>query len=173
MILGTSHDEDGGLTVKMRPVQVPPAWMTTQPPPPQLPVEPGRMLRLGIAAVVASALVAAMDAFVYFAQRDWRAELGARIDTPAEREALRVPRDLVATGDYPTRLAEGLLMLAELGMAAMVFWWTALVVRNRAAWYGPSYGLFGATPAPRRTREARRTAITPIPVAVVAAVVES
>ncbi|MET7303250.1 hypothetical protein [Embleya sp. NPDC005575] len=129
------------------------------------------MRRVGVAAAASSTAMVVADLFAYFVYRNWRTDLASRIDQPAEREALRATAQLAPRGNGATGVAVTVLLVTSVAMVVLFVWWAVLVSRNRKSWYGPSEGFGGSRSPARWTREARLTAIRPLPVAAAAVVV--
>ncbi|MFE3205353.1 hypothetical protein [Embleya sp. NPDC059237] len=131
------------------------------------PVASGRLWCAGIAAGAASLGVVVADVYAYFVYRDWRAGLASRVHTSVEPEALSTGARMVPRGNGATDAAASAVFVTSVTMIALVVWWTALVCRNRSAWYGPSRG-FGVLcrSGHRRTGNAGRAGIGPAPVLV-------
>ncbi|WP_126634906.1 hypothetical protein [Embleya hyalina] len=131
------------------------------------PVASGHLWCTGIAATTASLAVVVADVYAYFVYRDWRADLASRVHTSIDPGALSVGARMVPHGNDTTDTAAAAVFVASVTMIALVVWWTVLVSRNRAAWYGPSRG-FGVLcrSGHRRTGHAGRAGIGPAPVLV-------
>ncbi|WP_143658308.1 hypothetical protein [Embleya scabrispora] len=131
------------------------------------PVASGHLWCTGIAAAMASLAVVVADVYAYFVYRDWRTDLASRVHTWVEPEALSTGARMVPRGNGTTDTAAAAVFVTSVTMIALVVWWTVLVSRNRAAWYGPSRG-FGVLcrSGHRRTGSAGRAGIGPTPVLV-------
>ncbi|MDI2125720.1 hypothetical protein [Yinghuangia seranimata] len=135
---------------------------------------------IAAAAAAAWLAVALANLNVYRAYRSWRAELASRIDEASERTTLQARWDLAPEPSVDARTADLLVMGTTLCACALIAWWAVLVTRNREAWYGSSApavvpfrrrrnGAASSTAAGHAspwTREARRTMIRPIWLAV-------
>ncbi|MCF2531835.1 hypothetical protein [Yinghuangia soli] len=138
-----------------------------RPPPRELPTSPARLARLAVAACCGTLAFAAANVYASLVYRDWRAELAARIDDPAERAELADASLMIRTGNGATQWAGRLIVLAFAAMVALLVCWAVAAQRNRRAFRHPRPG-FVAWPRDEWEREAKQAArlrIGPIPLA--------